>query len=459
MAIDPRRRYPFGQTAPMMYGAGTLNNASPMFQGPAYYNQMFNRPIQDWSQFMPTNSPLAGGGGINYQLPWGYGTGGGSGWGGAFGGGGGFMGGGLMGGGYPGGYGGGYPGGYGYPGGGYPGAGDFTGAVIPRPNPIFGPGNMWPIPTDPSLAPSATGTGPGGTEGPTFSGNYNEYGQELDQWGNVIDQGVPWQNTFLAPLGYKLGWNYGGAPGISSRWQDMGGVTDDDIDAMMMADADMGGVDSRYYPSTPILENWMDPQIGQPRYAPPATNAITGLLGGPGVDMTSGFLGPQVDDFANINAQPQVNLPGPQESWSAPAPAPAPAPVTPAWSPPSMTPTAPATPAVDNFAQVQAERQRANEFASAQQEAAARQQEAAARQQEAARVQEQLAYQQAESRLMQSRDRGTPSEAEIRQAMANDAQFGRGGSRESQARREAELGRENIAYAEETGLGRGWSVG
>jgi len=258
----------------------------------------------------------------------------------------------------------------------------------------------------------------------------------------------------------------------------MGGVTDDDIDAMMMADADMGGVDSRYYPSTPILENWMDPQIGQPRYAPPATNAITGLLGGPGVDMTSGirdygpgvdmtasdapgtnFMGPltdpsygdvtsQVDTFRGVPmSQPGTDFFG--GDVTAPA---TPAPVTPAWSPPSMTPTAPATPAVDNFAQVQAERQRANEFASAQQAQA----QEAARQQ---RVQEQLAYQQAESRLMQSRDRGTPSEAEIRQAMANDAQFGRGGSRESQARREAELGRENIAYAEETGLGRGWSVG
>ena len=109
--VIPRRKFPFGQMAPMLYGAGTLNNAAPSFQGPAYYNQMFNRPLQDWSQFMPTNSPLAGGGGSLYQTPWwGYGSGGGSGWGGGYGGmpGGGLMGGGMMGG-YPG-WGGGYPG-------------------------------------------------------------------------------------------------------------------------------------------------------------------------------------------------------------------------------------------------------------------------------------------------------------------------------------------------------------
>jgi hypothetical protein len=55
--------------------------------------------------------------------------------------------------------------------------------------------------------------------------------------------GVPWQNSFLAPLGYKLGWNYAG-PGmenISSGWQDMGDAEDDMIDALMAADADMGG--------------------------------------------------------------------------------------------------------------------------------------------------------------------------------------------------------------------------
>jgi hypothetical protein len=101
-----------------------LNYAMPTFQGPDYYNQMFNRPLQNWSQFMPANSRLAGGGGALYQNPWGYGTGGGSGWGGAFGGGG-MMGGGMMGGGYPGG---GFIGGGGYPGGGpFPGGSWFPG--------------------------------------------------------------------------------------------------------------------------------------------------------------------------------------------------------------------------------------------------------------------------------------------------------------------------------------------
>ena len=106
-----------------------LNYAMPTFQGPDYYNQMFNRPLQNWSQFMPSNSRLAGGGGALYQNPWGYGTGGGSGWGGSFGGGG------MMGGGYPGGGfigGGGYPGGGPFPGGSwFPGGGG--GPLGPRP--------------------------------------------------------------------------------------------------------------------------------------------------------------------------------------------------------------------------------------------------------------------------------------------------------------------------------------
>ena len=143
--IDPRSpvasRFPATPTAPRLpagggYGAGTLNNAMPTFQGPDYYNQMFNRPLQNWSQFMPANSRLAGGGGALYQNPWGYGTGGGSGWGGSFGGGGGMMGGGMMGGGYPGGGfigGGGYPGGGPFPGGSWFPGGGGGGPLGPRP--------------------------------------------------------------------------------------------------------------------------------------------------------------------------------------------------------------------------------------------------------------------------------------------------------------------------------------
>ena len=419
MAIDPRRRFPFGQMAPMMYGAGTLNNAAPMFQGPAYYNQMFNRPIQDWYQFMPTNSPLAGGGGALYQNPWGYGTGGGSGWGGAFGGGGGMMGGGLMGGGlmgggYPGGYGGGYPGGYGYPGGGYPGGGGTSSGFYPP----------WAIPTDPSLAPPTTGAGRGETEGPTFSGNYDAFGAPLDQWGNPIDLGVPWQNTFLAPLGNRMGVNWAGyEPG---QGQDMGsrtwagGVTDDDIDAMMMADADMGGV----RPTTPgtdffggdvrapVASGAYGGFLGDRMGAPPATNPITGLLRDYGTMATeefdsptagTNFMGPltdpsygdvtsQIDTFRGVPmSQPGTDFFG--GDVTAPA---TPAPVTPAWSPPSMTPTAPATPAVDNFAQVQAQAQAA-----------------AASQAQAAQAQARARAVIAES---QSRDRGGPSSAELQAA-------------------------------------------
>jgi len=414
MAIDPRRRYPFGQMAPMMYGAGTLNNASPMFQGPAYYNQLFNRPLQDWSQFMPTNSPLAGGGGINYQLPWGYGTGGGSGWGGAFGGGGGFMGGGLMGGGYPG-WGGGYPGWTqpGFPGyqppAGYDPNSNWRG--IPPMLPWQNPNIPWAIPTDPSLAPPA---------------------ERIVEGDDA--RGIPWQDSFLAPLGYKLGWNYaGGAPGISSRWQDMGSAEDDMLDAEEMAragipdprtrglgllagqvfDDDPEDPVGRYYPSTPRLENWMDPQIGQPRYAPPATNPITGLLGGPGVDMTSGirdygpgvdmtggFLGPQVDDFSNMPqvAPPSIEQQGMRMAAPLGTPSVAPAPVVQAMQ---AGPVAP----VDNFAQVQAqalaEQQRANEFASAQQAQQAQAAAEAFRQSQAAE-----AFRRDEARLrnLQGRD-------------------------------------------------------
>ena len=344
--VDPRRRQQLG-LPPLSYGAGTLNNAAPSFQGPAYYNQMFNRPIQDWSQFMPTNSPLAGGGGINYQNPWGYGTGGGSGWGGAFGGGGGgFPGGGFMGGG--GGYGGGYPGW----GGGYPGG--FT----PRPNPTFVPGGQdyfptmtpWDMPTDGSLpgprpgSDKASDLAAGSTHHPEMydaddmwvgaeGGGAAEAGWTGGGAGGGGAGGVPWQDTFMAPLGNRLGWNFAGYdPG---QGQDMGTSIDDMLDAEEMSRAGI-----------PDPRTGGRVHSGPLAYSPPATNAVTGLLGPTPLqekqafmtavdtppammdDFSAGYFGPQVDDFANINAQPQVNLPGPQESWSAPVARPAPAPVS-----------------------------------------------------------------------------------------------------------------------------------
>ena len=85
-----------------------------------------------------------------------------------------------------------------------------------------------------------------GAEGRTASGDKNEYGQELDQHGDVLDKGTPWQDTFMAPLGHELGWDFAGySPGYGQDMGSMtwdGGVTDDDIDDMMMNDADMGGV-------------------------------------------------------------------------------------------------------------------------------------------------------------------------------------------------------------------------
>ena len=212
---DANRRRQLG-LPPLSYGAGTLNNAAPSFQGPAYYNQMFNRPIQDWSQFMPTNSPLAGGGGALYQTPWGYGTGGGSGWGGAFGGGGGFMGGGLMGGGYPGGYpgwGGGYPG-YTQPGfGGYRPP-QFGGGTTPGFSP--GPIGSYPQPTTPGRHHPEMYDADGnyvGAEG----GGAREANWEGGGAGGGGAGGVPWQDIpGLAKLGTRLGWDHAQDP--SAGW-------------------------------------------------------------------------------------------------------------------------------------------------------------------------------------------------------------------------------------------------
>ena len=237
--VDPRSpvasRIPATPTAPRRpagggYGAGTLNNAMPSFQGPDYYNQMFNRPLQNWSQFMPANSRLAGGGGALYQNPWGYGTGGGSGWGGSFGGGG-MMGGGMMGGGYPGG---GFIGGGGYPGGGpFPGGSWFPGG---------GGGPLGPRPGSDKANDLAAGR----THHPQMydlddnwvgaeGGGAAEANWEGGGLSGAGAGGVPWQDTFLAPLGNRLGWNFAGyEPG---QGQDMGSAEDDMLDAMEMSRA------------------------------------------------------------------------------------------------------------------------------------------------------------------------------------------------------------------------------
>ena len=315
MAIDPRRRFPFGQMAPMLYGAGTLNNAAPSFQGPAYYNQMFNRPLQDWSQFMPTNSPLAGGGGSLYQTPWwGYGSGGGSGWGGGYGGmpGGGLMGGGMMGG-YPG-WGGGYPG-YTQPGfGGY------------RP-PQFGGG------TTPGFSP-----GPIGSTQPTTPGRHHPEMYDAD--GNYVGAegggareanwegggtggggagGVPWQDTFMAPLGHRLGWNFAGYnPG---QGQDTGSSYADmeDTDEGFMLDA-LSGPPVRGLLDDPVGNaQFPDDPMALPSYQGPVDmgllagqriarqNAMSRLTGDPDFAAAADAQATRnVDDFVGM---PQINAP------------------------------------------------------------------------------------------------------------------------------------------------------
>ena len=49
-----------------------------------------------------------------------------------------------------------------------------------------------------------------GAEGGSGHAGYNDQGQSIDHQGNVIDQGTPWQDTFMASLGNKLGWNAAG---------------------------------------------------------------------------------------------------------------------------------------------------------------------------------------------------------------------------------------------------------
>jgi len=172
-------------------------------------------------------------------------------------------------------------------------------------------------------------------------------------------------------------------------------------------------------------------------YAPPATNAITGLLGDYGTMATeefdsptagTNFMGPltdpsygdvtsQVDTFRGVPmSQPGTDFFG--GDVTAPA---TPAPVVQAMQ---AGPAAPNVAPVDNFAQVQAqalaEQQRANEFASAQQaqaQAQAQQQAydqnvAAQAQAQAQQAQQALAQQQAYdqdvARLsnLRGRDRG-----------------------------------------------------
>ena len=286
---------------------------------------------------MPANSRIAGGGGALYQNPWGYGTGGGSGWGGSFGGGGGMMGGGMMGGGYPGG---GFIGGGGYPGGGpFPGGSWFPGGG--------GGGPLGPRPGSDKANDLAAGR----THHPQMydlddnwvgaeGGGAAEANWEGGGVGNAGATGTPWQDTMFAPLGYKMGIDFAGYnPG---QGQDTGSSYEDyeDTDIGFMQDANTG-----YSPTTG----------GRVHSGPLAYSDTSGysFSGGPLADkqayMDMVDFGPQIDSFANINNQPQVNLPGPQESWSAWSAPTAPVPIRPAWSPPSMTPTAPATPVFDDF--------------------------------------------------------------------------------------------------------------
>ena len=289
--VDPRSpvasRIPATPTAPRLpagggYGAGTLNNAMPTFQGPDYYNQMFNRPLQNWSQFMPANSRLAGGGGALYQNPWGYGTGGGSGWGGSFGGGG------MMGGGYPGG---GFIGGGGYPGGGpFPGGSWFPGG---------GGGPLGPRPGSDKANDLAAGR----THHPQMydlddnwvgaeGGGAAEANWEGGGVGNAGATGTPWQDTMFAPLGYKMGIDFAGYnPG---QGQDTGSSYEDyeDTDIGFMEDA-LSGPPVRTNPMTLGYPN----QIGVGPV--PGTNFL-----GPLTDPSYGDVTRQVDTFRDIAFQP-----------------------------------------------------------------------------------------------------------------------------------------------------------
>ena len=54
---------------------------------------------------------------------------------------------------------------------------------------------------------SDSGTGSSGAEGGSGHSGYNDMGQSVDHMGNVIDQGVAWEDSFLSGLGKKLGWD------------------------------------------------------------------------------------------------------------------------------------------------------------------------------------------------------------------------------------------------------------
>ena len=266
MGMGQYQRYP-----------GMMSHAAPSFAGPQYYGQMFNRPLQDWSRFMPSNFQLAEGGGMHYNMnPYGYGSGGGSGWGG------GFLGGG--GGGFPPGM---FPG---WPPGGGGGGGGGGGSKHPG---VREGSDKWKdlesgrkhhqemYDQDDNWVGAEAGEG-----NPDASGSFG---------------GTPWQDTFFAPIGHAMGIDFAGYnPG---QGQDTGSTYEDyeDTDEGFMDDANTGWTGySR--PSTP--------SFGTDFYGGGVTSPTGPNTGPPGSGPGTDFWGGGVTSPMGPNTGPPGSGPG-----------------------------------------------------------------------------------------------------------------------------------------------------
>ena len=159
---DPGRYVPPG-------GGGLLNPTVPTFRGPGY---------QDWTRFMPTDFQLAEGGGMHYQ-PWASGM---------------------------------------------PASGSYANDVIYGPI-LTPPGGGGGIGTNPNIwgntntTTTNTGVIPGSDKANDLANgrtHHPEMYDHNDMWIGAegagvrsasTDAGTPWQDSFLEPLGTRLGWN------------------------------------------------------------------------------------------------------------------------------------------------------------------------------------------------------------------------------------------------------------
>ena len=149
--------------------------------------------------------------------------------------------------------------------------------------------------------------------------------------------GVPWQDTFMAPLGHRLGWNFAGYnPG---QGQDTGSsyVDMEDTDEGFMLDALSG----------PPVRGLLDDPVGTAQFHGDQFDQTTGLLGSDAglaaaqaaqeAQMSMDIFGPDLDptiqanEFTGVNTSPYSGG-DPMANVNA-------VPAVSNWSQPSMTPT------------------------------------------------------------------------------------------------------------------------